>query len=139
MKEMQLYTIMPLFEEHITEICEDIKRQYEEGIANCALFSMTLVPEGTPPVNKAEALCKKYDLFKAKLDSMGLGSGILVQATIGHGRILGESSPFQKFEGLVPGNNSDTCCPYRALSYNKRHKPHRTGKPFWSPRYAALC
>lgn len=112
MKELQLYTIMPLFEAHVTEICEDIKRQYEDGIANCALFSMTLVPEGTPPVNKAEALCKKYDLFKAKLDSMGLCSGILVQATIGHGRILGESSPFQKFEGLVPGNNSDTCCPY---------------------------
>lgn len=103
---------MPLFEAHVTEVCEDIKYQYENGIANCALFSMTLVPEGTPPVNKAEALCKKYDVFKAKLDSMGLRSGILVQATIGHGRILGESSPFPKFRGLIPGNDSDTCCPY---------------------------
>ncbi len=112
MKELQLYTIMPLLEEHATEICEDIKRQYEDGIANCALFSMTLVPEGTPPVNKAEVLCQKYDLFKAKLDSMGLGSGILVQATIGHGRLLGKSSPFSKFKGLIPGKDSDTCCPY---------------------------
>ena len=112
MKEMQLYTIMPLFADRVDEICEDIKYQYENGIANCALFSMTLVPEGTPPVNKAATLCAKYDLFKEKLDSMGLKSGILVQATIGHGRLLGESSPFPKFQGIVPGNNSDTCCPY---------------------------
>ena len=112
MKELQLYTIMPLFDDHVDEVCEDIKYQYENGIANCALFSMTLVPEGNPPVNKAEKLCAKYDLFKKKLDSMGLKSGILVQATIGHGRLLGESSPFSKFQGLVPGKDSDTCCPY---------------------------
>ena len=29
---------------------------------------MTLVPEGNLPVNKAQVLCKKYDLFKTKLD-----------------------------------------------------------------------
>ena len=68
MKEMQLYTIMPLFADRVDEVCEDIKYQYKNGIANCALFSMTLVPEGNPPVNKAQVLCKKYDLFKTKLD-----------------------------------------------------------------------
>lgn len=112
MKELKLYTIVPFFVDHVDEICEDIKYQYENGVANCALFSMTLVPEGTPPVNKAREFCKKYEVFKRKLDSMGLRSGILVQATIGHGRKLNEASPFVKYDGLIPNTKSETCCPY---------------------------
>ena len=67
-KELQLYTIMPLDTAHLDEICEDIREQYEKGIATCPLFSMTLVPEGEPPVNKAEILCAKYSIFKQRLD-----------------------------------------------------------------------
>ena len=104
---------MPIFDNHVDEVCEDIREQYEKGIANCALFSMTLVPEGNPPVNKAEMLGKKYGVYKKKLDSMGLRNGILVQATIGHGRLLGASSPFVKLDGLNPSaKKSDVCCPY---------------------------
>ena len=51
------YTIMNLDMNHIDEICDDIKYQYENGNASCALFSMTLVPEGDPPVNKAKKMC----------------------------------------------------------------------------------
>ena len=53
------YTIMPLFVEHLEEICQDIKMQVDSGIANCALFCMTLVPEGNPPADKAKILCEK--------------------------------------------------------------------------------
>ena len=44
MKDLQLYTIMPIFDNHVDEVCEDIREQYEKGVANCALFSMTLMP-----------------------------------------------------------------------------------------------
>lgn len=112
MKELQLFTIMPLDINHVEEICEDIRGQYESGVANYALFSMTLVPEGTPPVDKAGQLCAKYDIFKKRLDEMGLRSGILVQATIGHGYPLSADSPFAKYVGLVDANKTTVCCPY---------------------------
>ena len=39
---MYNYTIMPLDDTHVEEICEDIKAQYENGTASCALFMMKL-------------------------------------------------------------------------------------------------
>lgn len=39
------YSIMPLDTDHLDAICEDIRRQYADGVADCALFNMTLVPE----------------------------------------------------------------------------------------------
>ena len=88
-KELHLYTIMPLDVEHLEEICEDIREQYETGVTTCALFSMTLVPEGNPVVDKVGPLCQKYDLFKKHLSEMGIPNGILIQASIGHGWVLG--------------------------------------------------
>ena len=109
---MYNYTIMPLDVEHIDEICEDINRQYKDGIASCALFMMTLVPEGNPVIDKAEILCKKYELFQNKLNSMGISCGILVQATIGHGYPLDELFPFQQYVNLSDGKSEYICCPY---------------------------
>ena len=52
----KVYTVMPLLLNHITEICDDIKKQIDEGIAECPLFIMKLDPHGNPPVkNSAEA------------------------------------------------------------------------------------
>ena len=109
---MQLFTIMPIDINHIDEICEDIKYQYENGIADCALFKMTLHPEGNPPAPKAEILTEGYKIIKNKLDEMGLISGILVQASIGHGYSLGEDSPFSKYVNLNDGKIETVCCPY---------------------------
>jgi len=90
------YTIVNFDLEHINEICDDIRYQYENGIASCALFSMTLVPEGNPPADKAEIMCRKYSEFREKLSARKIPNGILVQATIGHGWILGERLPYQR-------------------------------------------
>ncbi len=108
---MLLFSIMPLDEQHTDEICEDIKYQYENGITTCPLFSMTLVPEGNPPVDKVGKLCEKYAIFKKKLDNMGIPSGILVQATIGHGWVLSEMFPYQQYIGLSNGEPKNTVCP----------------------------
>ena len=108
---MKLYSIMPFFTDHVKEICDDIERQYKDGIATEALFKMTLTPEGNPAVNKAKILCEKYDLFKEELGKRGLHAGILVQATIGHGYSVGVRPPFQSIVA-VDGTPSFTICPY---------------------------
>ncbi|MBP3919896.1 MAG: hypothetical protein J6I50_12100 [Clostridia bacterium] len=109
--KLQNYTIMPLDTDHLEEICEDIRRQYENGTATCALFKMTLVPEGNPPVDKVGVLCEKYDRFRDRLAEMGLGSGILVQATIGHGWVLSEMFPYQQYTGINNGETPRIVCP----------------------------
>ena len=109
---MYLYSIMPLDTDHVDEICNDIKEQYENGVANCAMFKMTLVPEGTPPADKAGTFCKAYDVFRDRLHLMGLRSGILVQASIGHGYDLNEMFPFQQYVNLTDGEPQNVCCPY---------------------------
>ena len=105
------YTIMPLDLDHIEEICRDIKEQHDRGIAEMALFSMTLVPEGNPPANKVTLYCEKYAKFKKRLDEMGLKSGILVQATVGHGWLLGEMFPYQTHVNFTDGVAPRSVCP----------------------------
>ncbi len=108
---MKLYSIMPLMTDHVKEICRDIERQYKDGIATEALLKMSLAPEGDPVVNKAELLCKQYDLFKEELDKSGLRVGVLVQSTIGHGYAVGVRPPFQNVIA-IDGTPSFTICPY---------------------------
>ncbi|MBO5338718.1 MAG: hypothetical protein J6A96_03355 [Clostridia bacterium] len=105
------YSIMPLDTDHIDEICADIKEQYETGVATCALFQMTLVPEGNPPRDKVSILCKKYSLFRDKLSSMGFNCGVLVQASVGHGWTLGEKFPYQSHVNFNDGKSVDSVCP----------------------------
>lgn len=109
---LHLYSIMPLDTEHLDEICQDIREQYKKGVLSCALFCMTLVPEGNPPADKVGILCQKYDLFKEKLDAEGVPNGVLVQATIGHGWVLSEMFPFQRYTNLNNGEETNTVCPY---------------------------
>ena len=106
-----LYTIMPLDTEHVDEICEDIRWQYENGVADCALFMIKLVPEGDPVIDKAAIEVEKYARFREKLADMGLGCGILVQCTIGHGYALNQMNPFQRYVKLSDGEANYVVCP----------------------------
>lgn len=106
------YTVMSLDINHADEIACDCEAQVKEGIARCVLFSMTLVPEGKPPVRKAELLCEKYKVFREKLSAKGVKNGVLIQASIGHGWILGELSPFEKYVGLSDGEKISVECPF---------------------------
>ncbi len=135
MTRAHAYTIMPLNERYIDEICSDIKEQYEKGIATLALFSMTLVPEGMPPKNKVEEFCRVYDLFRDRLAEMHLECGILVQETIGHGYPLNEPSPFQKYVGRTDGEEKTKCCPY---DENLRQHFHDVMKTIASHRPKAI-
>lgn len=111
---MHIYSIMPLktADEHLNEICEDIKYQYDAGIATCALMMMTLVPEGNPPFDKAEICLKNYDKIRDRLKKDGKEIGILVQASIGHGWVLDHMFPFQRYTNLTDGEQLNIVCPY---------------------------
>lgn len=105
------YTIMPLDEAHLTEYCDDIARQLAGGAATMPLFNVTLTPEGDPAIDKAELCMQVYEKYKAELDARGLASGVLMQATIGHGWVLNQKSAFQKYLGLYDGRTVEVCCP----------------------------
>ena len=109
--KLHLYSIVPLDTEHLEEICEDIRYQYENGVCSCPLFCMTLSPEGDPVTDKAAILAEKYRLFRARLQEMGVPSGILVQATIGHGYMPGKPAPFQRYTNLTDGKQPYIVCP----------------------------
>ena len=111
---MHLYSIMPIdmVDEHLEEIAEDIKYQYENGIATTALMMMTLVPEGNPPIDKAGIYLKAYDKIRDRLKKEGKEIGILVQASIGHGWVLDHMFPFQRYTNLTDGKEINVVCPY---------------------------
>ena len=112
--DMHLYSIMPIdmVEDHLEEIAENIKHQYENGIATTALMMMTLVPEGNPPIDKAGIYLKSYDKIRDHLKKDGKEIGILVQASIGHGWVLDHMFPFQRYTNLTDGREINVVCPY---------------------------
>ena len=110
-RHLHSYSIMVPDTEHIEEICQDVKEQYERGVCSCALFKMTLVPEGNPPTDKVTYLCNKYAKFKEKLDKMKIPNGVLVQASVGHGWVLGEMFPYQAHVNFNDGKSTRAVCP----------------------------
>ena len=105
-------SIMPLFTDHVEEICNDIIEQQRTGVSTHAMFMMKFNPEGTPAVDKATRECKKYDLFRERLDRAGAKHGVLVQATLGHIVIPASPYPFQPSVFLSTGEERVvTCCP----------------------------
>ncbi len=109
---MKLYSIMPLLEGRVREICDDVEAQYRDGVANEALFIMSLHPEGNPTADKPSALCQKYDLYAKELAARGLSCGILAQSTIGHGAAATAKPPMQHIVGLLDGVEHRAICPY---------------------------
>lgn len=109
---MKLYSIMPLLEGRVREICDNIEEQYRDGVANEALFIMSLHPEGDPTSDKASLLCEKYDAYAKELATRGLSCGILAQSTIGHGPGAMAKAPMQHLVGLLDGKEQHSVCPY---------------------------
>ena len=105
-------SIMPLDVQNLDALCDDIIAQQKSGVSTHAMFMMKFNPEGTPPAEKAEPQCRRYDLFRERLDKAGAKHGVLVQATLGHSVIPYEPYPFQPSVNLVTGEERVvTCCP----------------------------
>lgn len=105
-------SIMPLDTDHIDEICTDIIEQQRTGVSTHAMMMMHFSPVGTPPANRAEEYCQKYDLFRKRLDEADAKYGVLVQSTLGHIHPPALPHPFQNVISLVDGSElKSTCCP----------------------------
>ena len=104
------YSVAPLadneFEARVSDIIKEVKRK----TFYMPLFSMTLVPEGNPVWDKAGKMAKLYAKYRARLNAEGIESGILVQASLGHGYTI-TPNPFQPVIGFVDGVETYVCCP----------------------------
>jgi hypothetical protein len=109
---MYNYSIMPLNNIHFEEIVADIKEQFNRGVTTCPLFIMVLVPEGNETCvwDKVEPLCKMYERFRQALEIDGIPSGVLIQASLGHGYDI-NVAPFTQFIGLRDGKKDNVYCP----------------------------
>ncbi len=107
---MFTYSIIPLLEENFDLTVKDVREQYEKGISTVPLFRMTLVPEGNPVWDKVTPMCELYGRFKRELDRYGVKSGVLVQASLGHGYTI-TPNPYQKKVNLSNGEEVFVCCP----------------------------
>ena len=141
---MKRYSMMPLLEGYVNEICDNIEAQYRDNVADEALFIMSLHPEGNPTSDKPTALCKKYDRYAKELASRGLSCGILAQSTIGHGASPTAKPSMQHIVGLLDGAEHGTICPYdedfrvyirnAMATLTSRHPP----RSWWTTTFVCL-
>lgn len=88
--------VMPLLPGHESELAADAEKLINTGVCTDIACIMTLVPEGNPPENKAQILGDHYIAFRNAYKGDLTRLGILAQATIGHGYVPDEPSPYQK-------------------------------------------
>ena len=104
------YSITPNQEDNFEKRVQDIVDMHKRGVITMPLFCMTLTPEGDPVWDKAEKMCKIYAKYRDALDKEGVPSGILVQASLGHGYEI-TKNPFRRYVNLTDGCEIAVCCP----------------------------
>lgn len=104
------YSVTPIKEDHFEERVADIIDLVKRKVIYMPLFCMTLTPEGNPVWDKVSAMAELYEKYKKELDKAGVESGILVQASIGHGYPI-TRNPFQPVVRLRDGVEEFSCCP----------------------------
>ena len=107
---MHKINIAPLLVNHADEIVADIVSLYNSKVIDSVAFSFTLVPEGVPPVDKAAEYARRFKIFQKLLKEKGVPTGILIQATWGHGWVPDTPTDFQQIR-RIDGNYQYTMCP----------------------------
>ena len=102
--------VQPFFPDRAAESAEDLRRLARESVVDAVAFACTLVPEGDGPVDKAAACAEAFADMKRRLEGSGLRTGILLQATMGHGWTPDAPAPFGR---IVPrdGSSPYVFCP----------------------------
>lgn len=104
------YSVTPLLEDHFEERVADLIDQHRRNISSCPLFLAVIQPEGDPVWNKGENISRIYARYKKELDKAGVPSGVLLQATFGHGNSAMAKAPFQ-FMVSLKGDLNFAYCP----------------------------
>lgn len=104
------YAITPLADNAIEARVADIVDCVKRGVYTMPLFLMQLTPEGNPVWDKAKKPLQLYGIYRDLLEKQGVPSGVLVQASLGHGYPL-ERPPFQPMVNFIDGKEIYACCP----------------------------
>ena len=107
---MHKINIAPLLVNHAEEITADIVNLYQANVIDSVAFSFTLVPEGVPAIDKAAEYSRRFKVFQKLLQEKGVPTGILIQATWGHGWVPDSPTDFQKIV-RIDGGSQYTMCP----------------------------
>ena len=107
---MHKINIAPLLVNRAEEIVSDLTDLYKKKIIDSVAFSFTLVPEGIPPLDKAAECARRFKVFRKLLKANKVPTGILIQATWGHGWVPDTPTDFQLIR-RIDGNSQYTMCP----------------------------
>ena len=107
---LYVYSVTPLSEDHFQERVRDIVEMVRNHVITIPMFCMPLVPEGDPVWDKVSKMEGAYIRYRDALREEGIDSGILVQASLGHGyKIM--PNPFQMHVSVMNGKTELACCP----------------------------
>lgn len=95
--KLHFVNIAPLFTDHVDEVADDLKQLASKGDFDETAFKFTLVPEGSPVIDKAAVLGDAFVQYRKAMKARGLQAGMLIQATMGHGWVPESPSSFDKF------------------------------------------
>jgi hypothetical protein len=110
---LRLISIEPLApEDKAAQVVADIKKMALQGVLTEVAFSMTLVPEGNPPIDKVKEFAPRYNNLRKLLGEVPFKVGILAQATVGHNYPLVNPFSFQPQVSLDGTVNAGAVCPY---------------------------
>ena len=104
------YSVTPLADNEFEKRIEDIVSSVKRGAFSMPLFCLTLTPEGNPVWDKVGKMSKLYAKYRDALETYGVDSGILIQASFGHGYTITEA-PFQLYTNLTDGKSGNAYCP----------------------------
>ena len=116
------YSVHPLYEDHFEERVNDICDMVSRGIITMPLFMFLPLPEGNPVWDKLSTPIALYRKYRDALKERGVDSGILMQATMGHGYELVQA-PFELCVKLTDGEKRFSYCPA-----DERYVAHMCGE-----------
>lgn len=100
---VEILDMAMLFDGKIGEQAADMAKMSKEGAADVHMVSFFLVPEGNPPFDKISLYEDKYRRLRDALGGADCKTGIILQATLGHGFELEVPHPFQKMVSREDG------------------------------------
>lgn len=92
---VEILDLVMLFDETVEKQAEDLKKMSAENVADIHMISFFLVPEGKPPFDKISLYEEKYKRLRKAIGDADCKTGIILQATLGHGFELEVPHPFQ--------------------------------------------
>lgn len=115
--KLEVLNLVMLFDDKIEEQAEDLKKMSAEKVADVHMISFFLVPEGNPPIDKISVYENRYKRLRKAIGDADCKTGIILQATMGHGYALEVPHPYQQLVSLdtknprMKINTSNIVCP----------------------------